>query len=389
MVFGVRDVEPALVQPRGPAQHRFGERILEPPFRLHLLQQMHGGGFDAVGLQRIDVIALLHGAHAAHARILVGEAAHEVVQQSLAHRAFRDADAVDAEVLDDFQEDRETRRKHRRALGIDVLEIQIIDVPGRDHPLGEAAQMIERDARRIGIQPAHHIADDADRAGAAEGLQPAELAVRLGDGLELEPHRGARALEALLGDPAVVEEARGQSHAAHRQALEQQRIESLADDDFGGTAADVDHQPLVRAHRARVRDARIDEARLLETGNDLDRVAEGGARALEEPALALRAAQRIGSHHPHAVGMHGPQPLTEALQAAQRPLGGRIVEPAAVAEARGEPHHLAQPVENDELAVRVARDHHVKAVGAQIDGGEDVRNDTTPAHLAVVFGRRR
>ena len=87
--------------------------------------------------------------------------------------------------------------------------------------------------------------------------------------------------------------------------------------------------------------------------------------------------------------MHGPQSLAEALQTAQRPLGGRIVEPSAVVEARGKPYHLAQPVENDELAVRVTRDHHMKTVGAQIDRGKDVGNDTTPAHLAVVFGRRR
>jgi hypothetical protein len=49
------------------------------------------------------VVALFHGAHAAHARILVGEAAHQVVQQPLAHGAFRHAHPVDAEVLDDFQ----------------------------------------------------------------------------------------------------------------------------------------------------------------------------------------------------------------------------------------------------------------------------------------------
>ena len=118
-------------------------------------EQRDRGRLDAVGLQRVDVIALLHGAHAAHARILVGEAAHQIVEQSLAHRALGHAHAIDAEVLDHFQQDRETRRKHRRALGIDVREIEIVDVPGRDHALGEAAQIVERDARRIGIEPAH------------------------------------------------------------------------------------------------------------------------------------------------------------------------------------------------------------------------------------------
>ena len=128
-----------------------------------------------------------------------------------------------------------------------------------------------------------------------------------------------------------------------------------------------------------MRDAGIDEARLFQAGNDLDGVAERGACALQEPALALRPPQRIGAHDPHAVGMHGAQALTESLEASQGAVGGVIVQPAAVAETRGEADHLAQPVQDDELAVRVARDHHVKAIGAQVYGGKDVRNDTARA----------
>ena len=60
---------------------------------------------------------------------------------------------------------------------------------------------------------------------------------------------------------------------------------------------------------------------------------------------------------------------------------GGLIQPAAVAQAGGEAHHLAQPVQDDELAVRVTRDDHVKTVGAQVDGGEDVGNDTAAAHL--------
>ena len=95
------------------------------------------------------MVALLHGAHAAHARILVREAPHQVVQQALAHGAFRLANPVDAEVLDDFQENRQPGGKHRGALGIHVLEIEFIHVPRRDHPFGERAQIIESDARAI------------------------------------------------------------------------------------------------------------------------------------------------------------------------------------------------------------------------------------------------
>jgi len=45
-------------------------------------------------------------------------------------------------------------------------------------------------------------------------------------GLEFQPDCGARALQALRGDSAVIETSGAQAHAAHRQALEQQRIEA-------------------------------------------------------------------------------------------------------------------------------------------------------------------
>ena len=47
-----------------------------------------------------------------------------------------------------------------------------------------------------------------------------------------------------------------------------------------------------------------------------------------------------------------------------------LFEPPVALEAGAEPHHLAQAIEDDELAVRVTRDHHVETVGAEIDRGE-------------------
>ena len=116
---------------------------------------------------------------------------------------------------------------------------------------------------------------------------------------------------------------------------------------------------------------------------------ERGAGALQKPAFALGATQRIGADHAHAVGVHGAQPLTEALEAAQCALGRRVIQPPAVAQARGQPHHLSETIQNDELAVRITRHDHMKAVGAQIDGGEHVGHDMTAAHLAAVTLRLR
>ena len=96
------------------------------------------------------------------------------------------------------------------------------------------------------------------------------------------------------------------------------------------------------------------------------------ARAVEERALAPRLAQRVGADHAHALGLHVAQPLAEALEALQRAGDGLAVQAALLVEAGREPHHLAQAVDDHQLAVRVARDHHVEAVGPEVDSREDV-----------------
>jgi hypothetical protein len=170
------------------------------------------------------------------------------------------------------------------------------------------------------------------------------------------------ALEALLGYFTVLEISGAQADATDRQALEPQRIESLADDHLGRSAADVDDQPLVRIHGAGVRNAGINQTRFFQPGNDFDGVPESGPRSFQEPALALGAPQRVGADHPYAIRTHRAQPLAESLEAAQRPLGGRIIQAPGVAHAGREAHHFAQPVQYDELVVRIPRHNHVKAV---------------------------
>ena len=114
---------------------------------------------------------------------------------------------------------------------------------------------------------------------------------------------------------------------------------------------------------------------------DRSGMSERGARSFQKPALALCSPQGVGADHTHAVGLHRAQALTEALEASQCAFCRGIIQPPAVTQAGGKAHHFPEPVKDYELAVRMTRDDHVKAVGAQVDGGEDVGYDTTAAHL--------
>ena len=163
----------------------------------------------------------------------------------------------------------------------------------------------------------------------------------------------------------------------------QQGRKSLADHHFRRTAADVDDQTLVGAQGAGVHDARVDEPPFLLAGDDFDRMPERGAGALEKPSLALRAAQGAGADHAHAVRMHGPQPLPEAFEAAQGALRGGVVEAPAFAQSGGQAHHFPQSVQDDQLAVGIARDDQVEAVASQVDGREHVGHGQAAAHQTV------
>src|SRR5215472_11978033 len=192
--------------------------------------------------------------------------------------------------------------------------------------------------------------------------------------LELQARSQACALEAPCRDLAVAEEPLALRHAAHLQALELERREPLADDELGAAATDVDHQAPPGLARHGVRDAGVDEARLLHASNDLDGMTERLAGALQEGLLAVRNPQRVGADDAHAVGVHVAQPLPEALQARQGARRNVLIDAAVLGDAGGQAHHLAQAVDDYQLAVRVARDHHVEAVGAQVHRGQHVRH---------------
>ena len=93
-------------------------------------------------------------------------------------------------------------------------------------------------------------------------------------------------------------------------------------------------------------------------------MAERLARPLQKRLFLVRQPQCVGADHAHAVGVHVTQALTEALQAGERASRHVLVDAAVLGNSCGQAHHLAQAVDDDQLTVRVARDHHVEAVGA-------------------------
>ncbi len=99
---------------------------------------------------------------------------------------------------------------------------------------------------------------------------------------------------------------------------------------------------------------------------------EGFASSLEKCLLAVGDAQRVGTNHAHAVCVHVAKTLAEALETRQRPCRDFLVDPAVLLDTRGKADHLPQPVDDDDLPVRIAGNDHVETVGPEVDRRQDV-----------------
>ena len=133
------------MQPRGPFQRQVRERLLQLPGLARLLEEVAYRRLDPFRLCHIDVVALLHGAHRALARILAAEATEHVVQQPLAHGSFGDLHLLDLELREHFREDRQTPGEHRAAILGDRLELQLAHVARLDAVLDGACDARRRD----------------------------------------------------------------------------------------------------------------------------------------------------------------------------------------------------------------------------------------------------
>ena len=97
-------------------------------------------------------------------------------------------------------------------------------------------------------------------------------------------------------------------------------------------------------------------------------VSAGTRKACGERQLA----HGVGGERAHPLRRDVADALAEPRQAFQRALARLGGEAALAVQAFGHAHGLAQAVDHAQLAQRVARHHHVEAVGAEVDRGEQV-----------------
>ena len=92
--------------------------------------------------------------------------------------------------------------------------------------------------------------------------------------------------------------------------------------------------------------------------------------AMDEFVAVARFAQGVGAYDTHRARGHAVDQLGETLEAIEPALHGFFIELALVVDPGGQLHFLAEPLKDADLAVLGLGHDHMKAVGAQVDGGD-------------------
>ncbi len=220
----------------------------------------------------------------------------------------------------------------------------------------------------------HRRADIADRlvgARGADGIVPAQLAVARGKGLERGCDIGQRGIPAFAAEFAVAEILAGGRHAAQLDTLALDGVQAAADDAFGRSTADVQHQPQAATLGwLGVGDAQIDQARLLAAGDHFDGMPERAFGRHQEGLRGRQLAHGIGGDRAHPLRRDVADALAKPRQASIGTLARLRRQAAAGIQPVRQANRLAQPVDHPQLTEQVLRHHHVETVGPQVDGGQ-------------------
>ena len=319
----------------------------------------------------VELVAADQAVGGAIPGITVVIVAEQAVDEPFTQCTTRQGHALDVEGLEDGDQDGETGGEHGQPFGRQPFELQLIESAAGDGLTHQLLQLGQGDPLALALGQ-HDLLQRLDGAGGADAGAPAEDTVVRSHFLQYRLGGGNGLVEARLGELAITEVVVEPGDAAHVQAVEQLGFALLADHQLGAGAADVDHQPVAFPCR-RPGDTFIDGLGFFLARDDLDAVVEHPFRFADEFVDVGGQAQGGGAHYPDIVGRDVLQLLGEEAQTIPAPLHGGTVEAKIGIEAGGEAYLAFDLGDGAQGTGDLAHHQHVKAVGAEVDGGIERR----------------
>ncbi len=249
--------------------------------------------------------------------------------------------------------------------------MQLVELAAGDGLTHQLLQLRQGDPLALALRQ-HDLLQRLHRTGGADAGAPAEHAVIVRHLLQHRFGGGDGLVEARFAQLAVTEVVVEPGDAAHVQAVEQLGLALLADHQLGASAADVDHQPVAFPRRG-PGDPFIDGLGLFLTRDDLDVVVEHPFRFTQKLVDVGGQPQGRGADYPDVVGRNVLQLLGEEAQTVPAPLHGGTAETKIGIQTGGEAHLALDLGDGAQGTGDLAHHQHVKAVGAEVDGGIERR----------------
>ena len=285
-LFVVRDGEADFMQVAGVGKQR--RKARRRVFRQLGIERQRQG-FDLGGLFAVDGKAAHEAADGGVAFVAAVAASHEVEDDAFAQRFLRDEGVLDAEMFKQSGKDAYAAGKTKGARRVNI------QAGGQTVGVADVDELFEEMLKLCGADAAGFVQQFFDRFGGAGGEDdgiPVRLAEVVDVRLDHLPDVFERFFNRLAGDFAFGKEALAHVGTAHFQRTQKLRRFAVAEDDFGGTAADVDDEIVVFVMVVRG-DAEIDEARFFFAGDDFNRHAEHGFTGTQKIAAVLRGTQGL------------------------------------------------------------------------------------------------
>ena len=168
------------------------------------------------------------------------------------------------------------------------------------------------------------------------------------------------------GDLSVLETALCDTDATHIQTFHIQVLNPPADDHLGAAATDVHYQAFFAFVVHEMSHAQVYQARLLQSGDNLDAMSQGPARGAQKCRAVSGLTQGIGAHRPNITQGDLADALPEPFQALDGLCRCLIGEVIPGVESGSEPHHLLKFIDDLQAIVAIIGHDHVKTVGSQI-----------------------
>ena len=312
-------VEADFVKLRPPGQHEPRELPGEVPGQSALVEKLKRRSPYPLRLLRIHVVAVGHRLDGGVTRVLVPEPSEQVVQRPLAKRAAGYAHPVDAKRFEYGEQHGNAACEHRSPPFIQAPDAAAECRASFDQQVAKPHESIQSDVLLAPPGRSHDRRHRTHRPGRADRRTPAGARAEApNDRLELLPrlHLGPPPLA--CRHPAIWETAQAHAHATHVEALQIERTRTFADDQLGRPAADVDDEARLVASQAS-RDAEVDQARFLQTRDDLDRVAQRPLARFQETAGIAGPPHRVRADDPNRSRGQGTEAARRSGQDRQEP----------------------------------------------------------------------